>query len=324
MNYIDMHCDTLSTAMVHKATSITSVPKCMLDIERLKKAGVKAQFFAAFLSSKDMPKWYGKEVMPPAEELFNELEIMLQNTIRENDCLKLATTYEEYETNAKNGDISAIFTIENADLVQGSMERLKSYRKRGVSLMTLTWNDPSCFGYNHSENPELMSKGLTPFGKEAIEVMNDIGIIVDVSHLSDGGFYDVAKISKKPFVASHSNCRSLSKATRNMTDDMIKVLADKGGVMGLNFCPAFLHDDESDKVGRIEEMCRHLEHMIKVGGSDIAGIGTDFDGIGGQLEIPGCEKMDLLFDALSARGMSTGQIEKIAYKNVERVLKETL
>jgi len=191
-------------------------------------------------------------------------------------------------------------------------------------LMTLTWNDPNCFGQNHSVDPAFMQRGLTDFGKEAIPYMNDLGIIVDVSHLSDGGFYDVAELSKKPFVASHSNCRALSPSTRNLTDDMIRVLACKGGVAGINFEPTFLNMDSNDIHSRVSRMCDHVEHFIMVGGEECVGIGTDFDGIGGEFEISDCTKMNLFFDELHRRKISDRVIEKIAFGNVSRVIKDSM
>ena len=154
--------------------------------------------------------------------------------------------------------------------------------------------------------------------------METLGIVPDVSHLSDDGFYDVADVTKKPFVASHSNCRALAPASRNLTDEMIRILAERGGVAGLNFYPGFLNRERTDQESRIACMCDHVEHMRNVGGIECVGIGTDFDGICGQLEIKDCTQMPLLFDALKKRGFSERELDQIAYKNVERVLKECL
>jgi membrane dipeptidase len=167
-----------------------------------------------------------------------------------------------------------------------------------------------------------MQKGLKAFGKDAVAVMNDIGIIIDVSHLSDGGFWDVVYLTKRPFVASHSNCRAIAPHRRNLSDEMIRALANKGGVMGLNFYGPFLNADASGKESRIIEMLRHIKHMINVGGSELPAIGTDFDGMDGSFEIGDCSKMQLLFEAMEGEGFTIGQIEKVAYKNAERVIKE--
>ena len=165
-----------------------------------------------------------------------------------------------------------------------------------------------------------MEKGLKPFGKEAVEYMNDLGIVIDVSHLSDGGFWDVVQVSKKPFVASHSNCRALSPHVRNLTDEMLRALAEKGGVTGLNFCANFLKQDIQSEESRVEDMVSHIVHMVNVGGLECAAIGTDLDGIGSELEIGDPTQMELLFHGLEQAGFSQDAIECIAWKNAVRVL----
>lgn len=326
--YIDMHCDTLGAGVYKKKKTITKLEGTMVDVERLQEAGAGAQFFAMFLPQKefhgDYEMWEGQGIADE-EALLDAMYEVYRNTLEEKkEVLAPARSYEQMQENLQNGKISAFLTIENGYPVLGEMEKLKKYHDMGVGLMTLTWNDPNCFGYPHSKNPEEMKRGLTDFGKEAVEYMNELGMIVDVSHLSDGGFYDVAEISRKPFVASHSNCREVSPATRNLTDDMIRVLAEKGGVAGINFEPSFLNADVTDPHSRVEQMCEHVLHFINIGGIECVGIGTDFDGIGGQLEIGECTKMNLLFDALHKKGICESDIEKIAFSNVARVIRESM
>lgn len=325
MRYMDMHCDTLEQALVQKKETVCELQGTMLDIKRLREAGAAGQFFAMFLPQRDEPGWFGLEEMPSADGLLMQMYAVYQNTMEQcADLVAPARSIEEHRKNAKDGKLSAFLTVENGAVVQGSMEKLEKLHQMGVSLMTLTWNDPNCFGYNHSSDPAQMAKGLTDFGKEAVEYMGGLGMLVDVSHLSDGGFYDVADCCKKPFVASHSNCRALSPATRNLTDDMIRILAEHGGVAGINFAPAFVNADVKDAHTTVEGLCRHIEHFIKVGGGECVGIGTDFDGIGGTFEIADCTGMELLFDALHRRGHSDEMIEKLAFRNVERVIADAM
>ena len=325
MNYIDMHCDTLSIGMVEHKDTITKLEDSMVDIERLCQSGAGAQFFAMFLPQRNMPKWFGLEEMPESEVLLQMMYDIFLKTLKKNENrIAFAQSYEKMKENLQEGRISAFLTMENAHVVNGRLENLKKFHDMGVGLMTLTWNDANCFGQNHAIEPEWMQRGLTDFGKEAVLYMNELGIIVDVSHLSDGGFYDVARISKKPFVASHSNCRALSPSTRNLTDDMIRLLAEKGGVAGINFEPTFLNRNKEDSLSRVSCMCDHIEHFIRVGGVECVGIGTDFDGIGGQFEISDCTKMHLLFDELHRRRLGDDTIEKIAYSNVTRVIKDSM
>lgn len=328
MKYIDMHCDTLAEALARKSKTAEHLEGTMLDTYRLKEVGMAAQFFAMFLPQKDEPGWFGVDVMPEPEVLMEEMYEIYCNTMEECcDYMAPARNYAELEANRAAGKISAFLTIENGFLVRGQMENIKKVYDMGVRLITLTWNDPNCFGFCHSENPEEMRRGLTDFGKDGVAYMQELGMLVDVSHLSDGGFWDVAELSRragKPFVASHSNCRSLAPATRNLTDEMIRALADCGGVAGLNFEPTFLNADRTDKVSRVSRMCDHVIHLIDKGGIECVGIGTDFDGIGGKFEIEDCTDMPLLFAALHLRGLSDDAIEKIAYGNVARVIRETM
>jgi membrane dipeptidase len=226
--------------------------------------------------------------------------------------------------NDRKQKISAYLTIEDGRSVNGSFDKIKEYYDLGVRLITLTWNSPNCFGYPNSFDKNIMEKGLTSFGKEAVSFMNEIGILVDVSHLSDGGFYDVCEVSKKPFVASHSNCRELSPHPRNLTDDMIRLLASKGGVIGVNIVPDFLSSDIRCRESFIDDVVRHVVHMINKGGIECVGIGTDFDGTGGNIELNEPAKVQILFDRLKKMGVSDDALEKIAYRNAARVIKECI
>ena len=322
MNYIDFHCDTL-LMLVDEAEgqSLYSNEVASVDFKRLKKSEAMAQFFAMFLMDEEtINEHFGSD-----DEYINKLAKMLKDEVTKNsDIMSMAYNAEDLLKNYRSQKVSAFLTIEDGRSVDGKLEKLDKYYDLGVRLITLTWNYENCFGYPNSKDPEIMNKGLKSFGKEAIEYMNHIGMIIDVSHLSDGGFYDVAKISKKPFVASHSNARALSPHQRNMTDDMIKILAEKGGVMGLNFAPHFLNEDITLEDSKIELMVKHLNHIKNIGGEDVIALGSDFDGISGNLEIDSSDKMYLLFDALKDSGWSERLIEKLAYKNALRIIKDTL
>lgn len=177
-----------------------------------------------------------------------------------------------------------------------------------------------------------MSMGLTPFGIEVVRRMDELGMIVDVSHASDGTFWDILKYSGKPVVASHSNCRVLCNHPRNLTDEMMKSLAETGGVAGVNFYGAFLGTGRAKDAGtaqadsRVDAMAAHLLHMIRVGGSEFPAIGTDFDGFGGDgiLEIPDVSRMERLWEALRRAKVPEGQLEKIWGGNAERMMREVL
>lgn len=325
MKYIDMHCDTLAKALAQREETFYELQGTMADLKRLRQAEAGAQFFAMFLPQREEPEWFGLKEMPSLEELLMRMYAIYRNTMERYTALAApARSIGDYRKNCSEGKLSAFLTVENGALVQGSMEALERLHGMGVGLMTLTWNDSNCMGYPHSVHPGQMALGLTAFGREAVQYMNHLGMIVDVSHLSDGGFYDVADCCKKPFVASHSNCRALCPATRNLTDDMIRVLAEHGGVAGLNWEPSFVNADAGERYTAVEALCNHIDHMYRVGGADCVAIGTDFDGIEGRFEIADCTAMERLFHRLHRRGWSGDLLEKLACKNVERVIAESM
>lgn len=320
--YTDMHCDTLMRAYVSKRGTIYDMPELMLDVKRLQEGGALAQFFAIFMLPESLRQEWGDAFPKDRDYIKSLLQIHRDTMDKHGAVIARANTYAEYLENKKAGKISGILSLEDGRAVEGSVEKLRWLHEEGIRMIALLWNYENCFGFPNSKDSQIMQQGLKVFGKEAVEVMNDLGMIIDVSHLNDGGFWDVVKLTKKPFVASHSNCRAIAPHQRNLTDEMIRALAEKGGVMGLNFCGPFLNEDAAGRESRIPQMIKHLKHMINVGGSDVAAIGTDFDGTFGEFDIAECSKMQLLFEAMEREGFSYDQIEKIAYKNVERVVQE--
>ncbi len=321
--YIDLHCDTLSAAYWKARTDVINFPEAMVDVRRLKAGGCQVQCFAIYMPDADLREKMGGE-FPGDRAYIQALSDILHNTV--SRCpgeLDLVERAADLRKNADAGKLSAIMTIEDGRGADGKLESFQTWYDLGVRLVSLTWNHPNCIGWPHSENPEEMKRGLTPFGREAVAQMNKLGMTVDVSHLSDGGFWDVAEISGKPFVASHSNCRAVTPHSRNLTDGMIRALADHGGVAGLNFCPRFL-DGGKKPVSSLEAMTAHLRHLVNVGGISCAALGSDLDGIHGELAIGSCDQMQLLFQALAKAGFTEDEIERIAWKNARRVLEDVL
>ncbi|MBZ9636258.1 dipeptidase [Clostridium sp. FP1] len=313
MPIIDFHCDTIMKFMDKNLESVLKENNLNVDICKLKKANSIAQFFALFveLDKANDPLEY---CLLMVDKFYEELEKNIGD-------IALATNYQELMDNMKKGMISAFLTIEEGGVLKGKTQQLRNFYKLGVRLLTLTWNFPNELGFPN-KNKEDRSKGLTDFGIEVVSEMNNLGMIIDVSHLSDGGFYDVANYSKKPFVASHSNSRSISNHPRNLTDDMIKVLAARGGVMGICFEKQFLGSNE---FSRVEDMACHISHIKNVGGIDCISIGSDFDGISNQgLEIKNIGEIEKLSIALNKNNFSSEEMDKIFYKNAIRVIKEVL
>lgn len=316
VRFFDLHCDTLKVSFHQKLDDIYDISGSMLDIRRMGEAGSLAQCFAIFMP----PEW--TEPATDSGYLAHCFQVFKTAMERHRDIIAPALSGGSIERNEQAGKMSAFLSFEDGRPIDGKLENLDAYYDMGIRLITLTWNGENCFGFPNSNDPVLMQKGLKPFGKDAVRRMNELGIVLDVSHLSDGGFYDVAEISKKPFMASHSNCRALSPHQRNLTDDMIRTLAEKGGVAGLNFAPAFLNADTACKDSTAALISAHARRMIDVGGVECAALGSDFDGISGNLEISGVEKMQLLFDRFHHDGLSDDVIEKIAWKNALRAFKD--
>ncbi len=330
MKLIDLHCDTLwkLTAMDKNENLMDN--HCSVSIPFMKAAETKAQFFACFTCLEDFVDAGGYEgCYRKVQEMIAYLE---SQTRRYPEQIALARSVEEMEKNEEAGKISAFLTVEEGGVLCSEMERLDVLYDKGIRLMTLMWNYENCIGHPNSRDRAVMSQGLKPFGVDVVRRMDELGMIVDVSHASDGTFRDILKYSKKPVVASHSNCRALLSHPRNLTDEMIRSLAENGGVAGLNFYGAFLGTGKvedshtAQENSRVEAMAEHVLHMIQVGGSDFPAIGTDFDGFDAQgvLEIPDVSKMERLWAALQKEGVTEGQLDKIWGGNMERVMREVL
>lgn len=312
MKLIDLHCDTIDKLMLNTQEYNLRSNEFSVDIDRLRKADSLAQTFALFVDTGATPNPYDY-CMSMANKFFEEMK-------KNEDIISLVTNYKEIMENEAKGKMSALLAIEEGAVLEGKLENLKKFYDLGVRMMTLTWNYPNEIGFPHNVGLSK-EKGLTEFGKEVVSNMNELGMLVDVSHLSDAGFYDVANISTKPFIATHSNSRQVMNHSRNLTDDMIKVLGNSGGITGLNFFHSFLSEDSESK---IEYILNHMKHIINVGGIDVLAIGTDFDGINSIVEVKDISEMDKLVRALEKSGFTLDQIEKIYYKNALRVIKDVL
>ena len=310
MNVIDFHCDTISKLMNNKQKSELKRNNFSIDIKKLKKGNSLAQFFALFLNSR-----YVEDTL---EYCLNMLDKFYTEIRKNKESIALVKSYDELMDNKSKNKLSAFLTIEEGGAIKGKLYNLRNFYRLGVRLMTLTWNYPNEIGYPNFKK-EYMEKGLTNFGHEVIEEMNRLHMIIDVSHLSDGGFYDVLKLSKRPFIASHSNSRFITNHPRNLTDSMIKELSTKGGIMGINFYNKFL--GKSD-ISKIDDMILHIKHIYKVGGIDVIALGSDFDGIECDVEIKDAGEMYKLQDKLKKSGFNEDAIEKIFYKNALRVIKD--
>ncbi|MBC8015836.1 MAG: membrane dipeptidase [Sporomusaceae bacterium] len=308
---IDLHCDTILHLMDQPQLKLKN-NHLSVDIQKLKAANGLAQFFVLYIN-------LGKH-QNPLQRCLSMIDVFYQEVEANGAEIAVARNAQEMFLNQQAGKISAFLTIEEGGVLQGCLENLRNFYRLGVRLITLTWNYPNEIGYPNCEE-RYQTQGLTEFGQQVVREMNRLGMIIDVSHLSDQGFYDVVNLSSKPFVASHSNARAVRDHGRNLTDDMIRQLAQKGGVMGINFYGEFLGNS---KISKVDDMVAHIKHIYHVGGLDVLALGTDFDGIECPLEIATIAQMDKLIGALSKNGFSEDEIEKIAYKNTMRVIQDCL
>lgn len=321
MNLIDMHCDTIYEMLSGETPKDLRKNNLKVDLEKLRKAGSAAQFFACFIC---MDEFLGKSRYEQAYEYVRVMASCLKKQIwMYPEEIAFAGNGRDLERNQREGKISAFLTLEEGGVIHDDSARIEELWQMGIRLITLTWNYENCMGYPNSKDPAVMGKGLKPFGIFTVERMNELGMIVDVSHLSEGGFWDVIRYSSKPPVASHSNARAIKEHPRNLSDGQIRALSEKGGIAGLNFYQHFLGNTDEC---RIEEMVAHVKHMFQKGGEDFVAIGTDFDGFHGaaRMEIENIGEIDVLKEALLKNGFTERQVEKIWYRNAKRVIDEVM
>lgn len=312
MDFIDLHCDTIDMLLNSENDCSLAENNLSVDIEKMKRGNSLAQFFALYINQ--------KKTNSPLETCLKMADKFYLELDKNNNSIALATNYKDLIKNKQKDKISAFLSIEGGEALNGSLYNLRNFYRLGVRLITLTWNFPNEIGFPNCNN-EYVYRGLTSFGQEVVHEMNNLSMLIDVSHLSDKGFYDVARISKKPFIASHSNSRTITNHPRNLTDEMIKILSQKGGIIGINFEKSFLGENIPAKVS---DMISHIKHIKNIGGIDVISIGSDFDGVELPSEIANIGEIDKLASELKKNNFSEEEIEKIFYKNALRVIKDTL
>lgn len=327
MKIVDMHCDTISELWKSRKEGRPqelSKNNLHVDIRKMKQSGYLLQNFAMYT---DLEK-----VSDPFDYVMELINLFYEEIEKNKNDISVIKTYGDIIENEQQGKLSAMMTIEEGACCRGEIANLEKLYALGARMMTLTWNYP-----NELASPNLFAKekdskgfylfdnsqGLTEKGFAFIERMEELGMIIDVSHLSDQGFWDIVHHTKSPFVASHSNARALCGHARNLTDDMIRAIADRGGVIGLNFYGMFLNET-ADGSSSVRRMAEHARHIVNTGGSECLGLGSDFDGIDGTLEVQDCSQIDKLVDELKRQQFTMAEIEKILYQNILRVYKEML
>ena len=322
MQVVDMHCDTILELYKarERGEEISLLDNDLhIDLKKMEAGDYFLQNFALFVDLK------GTE--DPFLTCVRMADLFYQVMEENRDRISPVTTWAEIERNWKEGRMSALLTLEEGEVCQGDPALLRTLYRLGARMMTFTWNYENSLAWPGREGglPET-EKGLKERGFEILEEMEALGMIVDVAHLSDAGIWDVLRTAKKPFVASHSNARSLASHARNLTDEMIRAIAEKGGVIGINYYCNFLEDipEGGRQISRISRMVEHMKHIRQVGGAGCIGLGSDFDGIYGEVEIGNSAGLPRLAEAMESAGFTAGEVEAVFHGNVLRLYREVL
>ncbi|RJX17387.1 MAG: membrane dipeptidase [Ammonifex sp.] len=306
---VDAHCDTLSL-LAEGRVSFADAGEGHVDLRRLKQGGINVVFFAVFVHPRNRGA-YLRKALEQVDAFHTTVAVHREDlvAVREYSGLRRALAA---------GKIAGILSVEGGHVLEGSLGVLRVLYQMYVRCLTLTWNGRNKLadGVGESES----RGGLTSFGREVVREMERLGMLVDVAHLAPAGFWDVVRMAKNPVIDTHANSRVLCDHPRNLTDEQVRALAATGGVVGVNFVPAFV--DPANPT--IEAVADHIEHLATVGGIDCVGIGSDFDGTANTvagLDDAAC--LPLLTACLVDRGWQEAHIRKVLGGNFLRVLKET-
>jgi membrane dipeptidase len=351
---VDSHIDTLQRVLNGKEDISRPTGKGHVDLPRLRESGMRAPFFALYV-----PTYYkGSEAVRRTLQLRDAMQSVFE---AHRDQIELALSASDVERIAKAGKIAAVLTIESGHAIADSLAVLRMYHQLGVRSMTLTHFRNTNWADSSTDTPA--HNGLTDLGRDVVREMNRIGMIVDISHVSDKTFYDTLGVTSKPVIASHSSCRALTDVPRNMTDDMIRALAKNGGVIGINFGANFLSQKDVEasrknfaaraavdpgltgaaldefatkdylatystmrpNLATIQDAVAHIDHVVKLVGVDHVGIGSDWDGISSvPAGLEDVSRMPALTAALLERGYSDQDVKKILSGNFLRVMRQAI
>ena len=296
MNYFDLHCDTATEAV--KVDVGVSHNGLQLDLAKL-QTGRLCQSYAVFI-----PDTLRGE---PAWQYFLQCAAYWERQIGAAEEIELLRQPGEAELYWQRGCHAAFLSVEGGAVLAGKTEHIEELAVHGVRMLTLTWN-----GENELGSGAGAAGGLKPFGRAALREMERCGIAADVSHLNDESFWEVEKIAQRPLVASHSNSRRLCGVPRNLTDDQFRCIAERGGLVGLNFYTGFLRS--APQTACMEDILRHAEHFLALDGEDTLALGSDFDGATMPADLSDAGALPRLAERLTA-AFGRELAEKICYRN---------
>lgn len=296
MKLFDLHCDTLLECLTKGKSLFQN--DLQLSVERGLAYFPWVQCFAVFIPDNKRGE--------SASRLFDDAADLLEREASLHPEIVLVRDRKQIDR-LSQGQCGAILTVESGAAMRGSLEQLRHLHRRGVRMITLTWN-----GVNELGGGVRAPGTLTAFGREAVREMERLSIAIDLSHASERLFYAVAEQTSGPLVASHSDSRTLCSHPRNLTDEQFCLIRDRSGLVGLNFCPNFLRNGGN---AGIEDLYRHAEHFLSLGGEDVLAMGSDFDGTPLPNGISGVQSMEKIAAFFSRQGCSEELIQKIFFEN---------
>jgi len=300
---VDTHADSLGAVLSGQRHLTETSTKGQLDFPRMQKVGHRVQFFSCWVEPEYKPDRALMRTLAYIDAFWEEVGRAADLVIPVSDRASL-------DAALASGKIAALLSIEGADAVTGPGYMVRLLYRLGVRLMSLTWNQRNLLADGAGEDPG--GGGLSQAGRQVVQQMNEIGLIVDVSHLAEAGFWDVLAVSQQPVIASHSNCRALKDHRRNLSDAQIRALAEKGGIQGITFVRDFLGGTAD-----LDRVVDHIVHALNVVGDDRhTGIGSDFDGV--EEPVPGLEDVTgwpRLAERLADRGLSDNTIRRVLGEN---------
>lgn len=307
IDLFDGHCDTISRC--YERGGNVRENDGQMDLLRTRKYRRYAQFFAIFgdeTTTPGLPLW----------ELYRREYAVFQRELLHNaDLVEHCRTAAEAEAAFAAGKSAAFLSVEGAELLDCDLGRLEEAYQMGVRAVNLTWNHQNALS---GTNAEASDQGLTEQGLAFVRRMNELGMLVDVSHLSDPGFWDVANLCKGPFLATHSNARAVFSHPRNLTDAQFTAIIEHHGAVGLNMFPAFLGEHAN-----MDTVITHLEHFLALGGEQTVALGGDWDGISATpAGLRGIQDMDRLYERLLRQNYQETLVRDLFYNNLMRVVNE--
>lgn len=309
---IDLHCDTLTRDQYAKKPSENGSldnPAYHLSLRKIPAGTRWIQCFAIFIPD----QLRGQDAVDFFDRHAASFDAQMA---RNRDRVLPCRSFGDMEAALGEGKFGAVLTVEGGAVLAGRLDRVKAIRDAGVRMLTLTWNGPNELGSGH-DTPG----GLTDFGREAVAELERCGVLVDVSHLNDRGFEDLLSVAKKPFVASHSNARSVCGHRRNLPDEFIREMAARGGLIGLNYARSFLSDS---KEGSLDDLYRHVCRFLELGAGECLALGSDYDGTDIHPDLDSVEKSLGIRDYLIGRGIPAQTADGILFDNAWRFFRTWL